>query len=600
MNLEKISASAYKLHTHCPQAYFINQNLKWILPAGKSADRGTCVHRVLEILAEQKLARQKSEKYFATEETGEIGACETIPIVELARDVYDYFIVNKAPHHDWEESDFNECMKYINTALSHGNGMFNPLNREIISSEKYVRITPEEDWAYLPNGGKLAMTGFIDLVMAAGDDAIEILDWKGLPVDTPILTENGWVDMGDVKVGDFVFDQNGQKTKIIGKSKPKYKDCFKIAFDDKSEIICDYEHLWKLSNGETKSITELQIGDTIPYCKAINFDYKHLPIDPYVLGIWLGIGNNNGSILEPEEFILEKMQNRGYSTSKNNGSITRPKYTVYGLTQQLKQLGLLDNKFIPPIYLQSSIVQRQDLLNGLLDSIGKYFKYHDLIEKNDDFNSDLKQLLLSLGEINNKKRTITNIEKLTTQLKTQCIKVNSPYSTYICGRDYIVTHNTGQQKDFHSGKELNEDTLRDDIQLKMYHYAATKIYGADKTFLVTIFFLKTGCPITISFTPNDLEDTKNKIRDKMSLILKDALPRRNITWKCKKFCEYGKNTFYDISDKIQPYIQMHDGVAKMGETMTICDQVNFETIRNGMQWVINNMCCGCDPNIPNV
>lgn len=326
MNIEKISASAYKLHSHCPHAYFIQYNLKYGFPAGKAADRGTIVHRVLEILAEQKVARQKQDKFFSTAEIGQTESESNFDIISLARRVYDYQTTEKMPHHDWEESDFNECMKYINTALKHDGGKYNPLNRNIISTEEYIKIAPEDDWAVLPNGNRLFITGFIDLVTEEGPDVIEISDYK-----------------------------------------------------------------------------------------------------------------------------------------------------------------------------------------------------------------------------------------------------------------------TGRQTDFHTGKELNEKTLRDDIQLKMYHYAATKIYGEDKSYLVTIFFLKTGVPITIYFTPDDLQDTKNKLKEAMNRILLDNFPRRNISWKCGKFCDFGKNTFEGTD--IVPLTQiLEGGIAKQNETMTICDQVNFEINRHGLDWVVENMC----------
>ena len=51
----------------------------------------------------------------------------------------------------------------------------------------------------------LRLAGQIDLIIKQGNE-ITIVDHKGLPLDTPILTENGWSTMEQLKVGDKVFD----------------------------------------------------------------------------------------------------------------------------------------------------------------------------------------------------------------------------------------------------------------------------------------------------------------------------------------------------------------------------------------------------------
>src|SRR5690606_40112648 len=120
------------------------------------------------------------------------------------------------------------------------------------------------------------------------------------------------------------------------------------------------------------------------------------------------------------------------------------------------------------------------------------------------------------------------------------------------------------------------------------HYAATKIYGEDKDYLVTIFFLKTKTPITIMFHNGDIIDTKQKIRDRLIQISKDNSPRRNISWKCRKYCDYGKNTFEGTD--IVPLQQVHgDGIAREGDIMTVCDQVHYELGRFNMNWDEENM-----------
>ena len=42
-----------------------------------------------------------------------------------------------------------------------------------------------------------------------GNPGIVVTDWKGLPLDTPILTDSGWKSMGTLNKSDKVYDKDG-------------------------------------------------------------------------------------------------------------------------------------------------------------------------------------------------------------------------------------------------------------------------------------------------------------------------------------------------------------------------------------------------------
>ena len=70
---------------------------------------------------------------------------------------------------------------------------------------------------------------------------------KALALDTTIPTPDGFKIMKDLKVGDYVFDENKTPTKIINMSDIFINhDCYKIYFDDEESIVCDAEHLWNV------------------------------------------------------------------------------------------------------------------------------------------------------------------------------------------------------------------------------------------------------------------------------------------------------------------------------------------------------------------
>ena len=68
---------------------------------------------------------------------------------------------------------------------------------------------------------------------------------KAIDVNEPILTVDGWKTMGKIEVGDYVFSETGEPVEVLDVFRIlKNRDCYKVSFDDGSEIIVDGEHNW--------------------------------------------------------------------------------------------------------------------------------------------------------------------------------------------------------------------------------------------------------------------------------------------------------------------------------------------------------------------
>jgi Rad3-related DNA helicase/serine/threonine protein kinase len=68
---------------------------------------------------------------------------------------------------------------------------------------------------------------------------------KALDIETPIPTPTGWQRMGDLKVGDIVFDETGQPTRVTAAFDVMYdRPCYEVEFSDGSTLIADAEHEW--------------------------------------------------------------------------------------------------------------------------------------------------------------------------------------------------------------------------------------------------------------------------------------------------------------------------------------------------------------------
>jgi len=237
-----------------------------------------------------------------------------------------------------------------------------------------------------------------------------LVDLKGLPLDTPIPTPTGWSTMGDLQVGDSVFGSDGKVAPVTAKSEVHHNPCYKITFDTGEEVIADKDHRWAVTTGVSKNPKDVvmttedmaqrietrgsrQKDIRIMNPKPLDLPSADLPIDPYVLGVWLGDGTatkNEITINKTTKVgIIQELESRGwvvdtikYPSDKDNDSlrihlgdygafssegVTRKSSMFKGL---LRDLGVLGNKHIPAQYLRASYDQRLDLLRGLMDTDG--------------------------------------------------------------------------------------------------------------------------------------------------------------------------------------------------------------------------------------
>ncbi len=73
---------------------------------------------------------------------------------------------------------------------------------------------------------------------------------KALAIDTPIPTPNGWSTMGELRIGDEVFDEHGHACRIVDATPVMYGHrCFDVEFSDTSIITADEGHLWSVHLG---------------------------------------------------------------------------------------------------------------------------------------------------------------------------------------------------------------------------------------------------------------------------------------------------------------------------------------------------------------
>lgn len=152
----------------------------------------------------------------------------------------------------------------------------------------------------------------------------------------------------------------------------------------------------------------------------------------------------------------------------------------------------------------------------------------------------------------------------------------------------IIDWKTGRRLDWATGEEKTQEKLFKDPQLRMYHYAAKKLYPHVDSFLVTIYYINDGGPFTVHFQDKDLPKTLEMIQKKFEFIKETEKPTLKRSWKCSKLCHQGKSTFEGTD--LLPIIENRTGqVTKHGETMTKCEQTKYLINKHGIDWATENL-----------
>lgn len=116
----------------------------------------------------------------------------------------------------------------------------------------------------------------------------------------------------------------------------------------------------------------------------------------------------------------------------------------------------------------------------------------------------------------------------------------------------VIDYKTGQRSDWITGSPKEWEDFFKDIQLRMYDLATSKLYPQYKYRMLTIIFTRDGGPFSISFEPEDIQDTLDSFRKMYRQILndskisrlKDNKDKRDQIWKCDYVCQFGLVNHY--------------------------------------------------------
>lgn len=382
-------------------------------------------------------------------------------------------------------------------------------------------------------------------------------------------SETGYIRMGDIKVGDYVYDRKGRPTKVLGVFPQGPREVFEIKLTDGRTISADGEHLFSyytakqklkydnnqykngVPNFKTNSVNELlELGVTTQEANGRSKVKFYLPM-------------NEAVERTPKEFNLQPYE---------LGTLLSDSYFDNDKLSEIPELINCDShdKFIPNDYKLGSIEQRWHLIKGLFDADGniandKSFDvtYASISEK---LISDIQEVLWSLGVMstvvgdneqagytlqiklqNNEKNRffslprkleiydlaekqdahkkrikkfnfvgIESITKLSTKEDMTCILVDNDEHLFLAGREHIVTHNT------ETTKAICETLYPGENVLQNFNMPDYKLESAEPAF-------RKKLGETVRHQPNsvilldEFEKGSDAIKDSMLAILDEGI-----------------------------------------------------------------------------
>lgn len=140
----------------------------------------------------------------------------------------------------------------------------------------------------------------------------------------------------------------------------------------------------------------------------------------------------------------------------------------------------------------------------------------------------------------------------------------------------LVDWKTGQRKDWATGKRKTWEDLRNDRQLRLYHYALTRLCPWARQIVITIVYVQDGGPFSLPYSHDDVPETLAMLKEQFDSVRRSQRPQRIIgdpvhKWKCGKLCTFGLRDGRDgppvntwPGTEQSPCDFLHDGLLELG------------------------------------
>lgn len=325
---------------------------------------------------------------------------------------------------------------------------------------------------------------------------------KALALDTKIPTPTGFTTMGDLVVGDEIFDEAGQVCKVTFATGIQLdRPCYEVRFDDGTVIVADADHRWlttmRTDATECGTVVDTAVRTTIEILSTLR------GLD--------GVPNHSIGAAAPLALAAADLPNDPYLIGVTLGAPATAATAIAAATGDPADR-------IAPGYLRGSVDQRADLLQGIIDGAGVVTDtgWVEITVAAEPLARDVAHLaatlaftpqlrpgtsswtvgfavdpgvarrgrrtcsLTDVAAPSNSSRSIVDVVQVPS-VPVRCIQVDSPSHLFLAGETCIPTHNTETIKSFAAALldlgwdgmvlDLKEDTTTGGLRDFLEHYA---------------------------------------------------------------------------------------------------------------------------------
>jgi hypothetical protein len=246
---------------------------------------------------------------------------------------------------------------------------------------------------------------------------------KCLGKDTPVMMFDGTIKMvQDIIPGELLMGDDSTPRRVLSTCTGREK-LYRVVPVKGDPYVVNESHILSLKTSTKKvekngQIVDMCVRDFLKLSTGrkadlkgwrapVTFPEREVPLDPYMVGYWLGDGSSRSAVITSQESTVLHYFHRNLGryglhlnyTSKYDYRIMDSKRPNF-FFKTLRDLDLVQNKHIPHVYKCNSRWVQLQILAGLIDSDGSVVaggSGWEITQKNERLLDDILFLCRSLG-----------------------------------------------------------------------------------------------------------------------------------------------------------------------------------------------------------